>query len=81
MARSKRWLGADGGSVENQARAVCAQDMRTAQELVATHLAKAPDVMLKEDGAGGRPSHASGERRINAILTERLPASGVVFCA
>jgi hypothetical protein len=53
----------------------------TAQELVATHLAKAPDVMLKEDGAGGRPSHASGERRINAILTERLPASGVVFCA
>jgi hypothetical protein len=63
---------ADGGSVANQARAVYSQDMRTAQELIATHFPKAPDVMLKEDGAGGRPSHTSSERRINAILTGTL---------
>jgi hypothetical protein len=53
-ARIERQLGADGGSVENQVRAVYSRDIRTAQELVTAHLptewradAKAPDVMLK----------------------------------
>jgi hypothetical protein len=50
----KRQLNADGGSVENQARALYSRDMRTAQEIVTTYLPvewraddRAPDVTLK----------------------------------
>jgi hypothetical protein len=44
VARIKRRLGADGGSVENQDRAIYSHDMGTAQELVATCFPKAADV-------------------------------------
>jgi hypothetical protein len=84
VARIKCRLGADGGSVENQVRAVQSLDMRTAQELVTTHLpmewraeGRAADVMLKMAQAIAQAIQAArgGSSRPDG---ERLPASGVV---
>jgi hypothetical protein len=84
----KRHLNADGGSVENQARAVYSRDMRTAPEIVTEWRAddRAPDVMLKMAQAIADACRPGGAQRYcrdrvgNARLgpTLCLPASAAL---